>query len=43
MARLPSTREGSGSAGDRLFALARSLRDAGDGEVWIREFELRNP
>jgi hypothetical protein len=43
LARLPSAPAGAGTAAERLFSLAAGLRDAGDGSVWVRELELRNP
>jgi hypothetical protein len=41
LAQLPAVPATEGSAGERLFALAKSLADGGD--VWVREFALRNP
>jgi hypothetical protein len=43
MAELPAAAASDGSAGERLFALAKSLEDRDGGDVWVREFVLRNP
>jgi hypothetical protein len=43
MAQLPAAPAADGSAGERLFSLAKSLEGRTGEEVWVREFALRNP